>query len=113
MISDIIACLALYQFFSTIYHNTETAIDAFQTYSEADSESLDDWEPESEGGITLQCSTPSPHPTFPSRAETPEVTVQVTITTDNYQHLISKKTSLSPVRPIRLTDLTHRTSIAN
>jgi len=87
MISDILACLALYLFFRTIYNNTETAIDASQTNSEEDSDSLENWEPESEGGITLQCSTPLPPPTLPPGAEIPETIVQATLTQDNYQQL--------------------------
>jgi len=85
MILDILACLALYLFFGMIYNNTETAIDASQANSEEDSESLDDWEPGSEGGITLQCSTPSPPPTLLPLEETPETIIQLAVIPNNYQ----------------------------
>ena len=39
-----------------------------------DSDSIDDWKPESEGGITLPCSSPSP-PLGLSRPSTPETII--------------------------------------
>ena len=83
MLADILACLALYLFFKTIYDNSETASVASQDGSE-ETDSLDDWEPESEGGITLPCATPSPPPTLPPRTHTPETIVQVTLIPESY-----------------------------
>ena len=86
MISDILACLALYLLYHYLYNNSETASVASQNDPE-DSDSLDDWEPQSEGGITLPCSTPSPPPTLPPREQTPETIVQVTLIPESYHQL--------------------------
>ena len=86
MLADILACLALYFFFKTIYDNSETASVASQDDPE-ESDSLDDWEPESEGGITLPCATPSPPPTLPPWTHTPETIVQVTLIPESYNQL--------------------------
>jgi len=71
MLSDLIACLILYYLFFLLENPSETAIVA----SLPTEETLDDWEPESEGGVTLPCSTPSPPPTLPSRSSTPETII--------------------------------------
>jgi len=71
MLSDVIACLILYYIFFILENPSETAIVA----SLPTEEPLDDWEPESEGGVTLPCSTPSPPPTLPSRSSTPETII--------------------------------------
>ena len=64
MLSDLIACLILYYLFLFLQNPTETAIDASQPTEEP----FDNWEPESEGGVTLPCSTPSPPHTLRSRS---------------------------------------------
>jgi len=71
MLSDLIACLILYYLFFILENPSETAIVA----SLPTEEPLDDWEPESEGRVTLPCSTPSPPPTLPSRSSTPETII--------------------------------------
>ena len=78
MLSDLIACLILYYFFFILDKPTETAIDASQPTAEP----LYDWEPESEGGVTLPCSTPSPPPTFLSQSSTPDTIIDRTFSTD-------------------------------
>jgi len=71
MLPDLIVCLILYYLFFILENNSEIAIDASQPTEEP----LDDWEPESEGGVTLPCSTPSSPPTLPSRSSTPETII--------------------------------------
>jgi len=71
MLSDLIACLILYYLFFILENHTETAITASQPTEKL----WDDWEPESEGGVTLLCSTPSPPPTLPSRSSNPETII--------------------------------------
>jgi len=71
MLSDLIACLILSYLFFILENPSETAIVAYLPTGEP----LDDWEPESEGGVTLPCSTPSSPPTLPSRSSTPETII--------------------------------------
>jgi hypothetical protein len=58
MFSDILACLVLYYLFFILDNNPEDPISTPQTPTEEQSDLPDDWEPESEGGVTLPCSTP-------------------------------------------------------
>ena len=91
MLSDLIACLILYYLFFILENHTEIAIDE----SKPTEEPLDDWEPESEGGVTLPYSTPSPPPTLPSRSLNPETIIHQVPSIDrldqipkNYQEYI-------------------------
>ena len=83
MLSDLIACRILYYLFFILENLTEIAIDASQPTEEP----LDDWEPESEGGVTLRCSTPSPPPTLPSRSSTPETIIHQSPSIDRLDQL--------------------------
>jgi len=107
MLSNLIACLILYYLFFILETPTEIAIDASQPTEEP----LDDWEPESEGGVTLPCSTPSPPPTLPSRSSTPETIIHQSPSIDrldqlakNYQEYIDSfeqnwwNTKYGPIR---------------
>jgi hypothetical protein len=87
MFSDILACLVLYYLFFILDNNPEDPISTPQTPTEEQSDSPDDWEPESEGGVTLPCSTPSPPPTLPSRTSTPETIVQSKISLDHLDQI--------------------------
>jgi len=78
MLSDLIACLILNYLFFILEKPTETGIDASQPTEEP----LHDWEPESEGGVTLPCSTPAPPPTFLSQSSTPDTIIDQTCCTD-------------------------------
>jgi len=80
MLSDLITCLILYYLFFILENDTETAVDASQPTEEP----LDDWEPESEGGVTLPCPTPSPPPTLPSRSSTPETIIHQSPSIDRF-----------------------------
>ena len=92
MLSDLIACLILSYLFFILENPSETAIVAYLPTGEP----LDDWEPESEGGVTLPCSTPSPPPTLPSQSSTPETIIHKSPSIDrldqiakNYQGYIN------------------------
>jgi len=71
MLSDLLACLIVYYLFFILENPSETAI----VESLPTEEPLDDWEPESEGGVTLLCSTRSPPPTLLSQSSTPETII--------------------------------------
>jgi len=83
MLSDVIACVILYYLFCILENPSETATVA----SLPTEEPLDDWEPESEGGVTLLCSTPSPPPTLPSRSSTPETIIHQSPAIDRLDQL--------------------------
>ena len=59
MFADLIVCFILYYLFFILEDTTQAAVVAPEPITE-NSDHLDDWEPESEGGITLPCATPSP-----------------------------------------------------
>jgi len=61
MLADILDCFILYYLFCILEDSPPAAIVAPKPTITEDSGSLDDWEPESEGGITLPCSSHSPH----------------------------------------------------
>jgi len=73
MFADILVCFILYYLFILEDTPQATIVAPEPTITE-DSPSLDDWEPESEGGITLPCSCPSP-PLGLSRPSTPETII--------------------------------------
>jgi len=60
MLTDILACFILYYLFFILEDTQQAAIIVPEPNITKDSDSIDDWEPESEGGITLPCSSPSP-----------------------------------------------------
>ena len=70
--------IELFVFFIIFYllfiFNRQAAVVAPEPPVTAESDLLDDWEPDSEGGITLPCSTPSP-PLGLSRSSTPETII--------------------------------------
>jgi len=74
MLADIFVCFILYYLFFILGDTPQAAIVAPEPTITEDSGSLDDWEPESEGGITLPCSSPSP-PLGLSRPSTPETII--------------------------------------
>jgi len=74
MLADILVCFILYYLFFILEDTPQAAIVATEPTITEDSGSLDDWEPESEGGITLPCSSPSP-PLGLSRPSTPETMI--------------------------------------
>jgi len=74
MLADILACFILYYLFFILEDTPKAAIVAPEPTTTADSGSLDDWEPASEGGITLPCSSPS-LPLGLSRPSTPETSI--------------------------------------
>ena len=74
MLTDILVCFILYYLFFILEDTPQAAIVAPEPTITEDLDSLDDWEPESEGGITLPCSSPSP-PLGLSRPWTPETII--------------------------------------
>jgi len=60
MLTDILFCFILYYLFFIHEDTPQAATVAPEPSIMEDSDSIDDWEPESEGGITLPCSSPSP-----------------------------------------------------
>jgi len=60
MLTDILVCFILYYLFFILEDTPQAAIVAPEHTITKNSDSIDDWEPESEGGITLPCSSPSP-----------------------------------------------------
>jgi len=74
MLADILVYFILYYLFFILEDTSQAAIVAPEPTITEDSGSLDDWEPESEGGITLPCSSPSP-PLGLSRSSTPETII--------------------------------------
>ena len=60
MLTDILVCFILYYLFFILEDTPQAAIVAPEPTITKDSDSIDQWEPESEGGITLTCSSPSP-----------------------------------------------------
>jgi len=74
MLADILVCFILYYLFFILKDTPQAASIAPEPTITEDSGSLDDWEPESEGGITLPCSSPSP-PLGLSRPSTPETII--------------------------------------
>jgi len=74
MLTDILVCFILYYLFFIFEDTQQAAVVAPEPTITEDSDSLDDWEPESEGGLTLSCSSPSP-PLGLSRLSTPETII--------------------------------------
>jgi len=74
MFADILICFILYYLFFILEDTPQAAISAPEATITEDSDSIHDWEPESEGGITLPCSSPSP-PLGLSRPSTPETII--------------------------------------
>jgi len=74
MLTDIFLWFILYYLFFILEDTPQAAIGAPEPTITEDSGSLDNWEPESEGGITLPCSSPSP-PLGLSRPSTPETII--------------------------------------
>jgi len=74
MLADILACFILYYLFFILEDTPQAAFVAPEPTITEDSGSLVDWEPESEGGITLPCSSPS-LPLRLSRPSTPETII--------------------------------------
>jgi len=77
MLADILVCFILYYLFFILEKTPQAAIVAPEPTITEDSDSIDDWEPESEGGITLPCSSPSP-PLGLTRPSTPETIILLT-----------------------------------
>jgi len=59
MLTDILVCFILYYVFFILEDTPQAAIVAPEPRITEDSGSLDDWEPESEGGITFPPFSPS------------------------------------------------------
>jgi len=74
MLADILVCFILYYLFFILEDTPKAAIVAPEPTITEDSGSFEDWEPESEGGITLPCSSPSPGLGL-SRPSTPETII--------------------------------------
>ena len=74
MLTDIFVCFILYYLFFILEDSPQAATVAPEPTITGDSDSIDDWEPESEGGITLPCSSPSP-PLGLSRPSTSETII--------------------------------------
>ena len=74
MLADILICFILYYLFFILEKTPQAAIIAPEPTITEDSGSLDHWEPESERGVTLPCSSPSP-PLGLSRPATPETII--------------------------------------
>ena len=85
MLTDIFACFIFYYLFFILEDTPEAAIVAPEPTITEDSDSIDDWEPESEGGITLPCSSPSP-PLGLSRPSTPETIIPSTQVIEQVEH---------------------------
>jgi len=77
MLTDIFVCFILYYLFFIREDTPQAAIIAPKPTITEDSDSIDDWEPESDGGITLPCSSPLP-PLGLSRPSTPETIIPST-----------------------------------
>ena len=60
MFEDIFVCFILYYIFFILEDTPQAPIVAPEPTITEDSGSLDDWKPESEGGITLPCSSRLP-----------------------------------------------------
>ena len=71
MLTDILVCFILYYLFFILEETPQAAIVAPEPTITQDSGSFDDWESQSEAGITLPCSSPLP-PLGLSRPSTPE-----------------------------------------
>jgi len=100
MFADILVCFILYYLFFILEDTPQAAIIALEPTITEDSGSLDDWEPESEGGITLPCSSPSP-PLGLSRPSTPETIIlsthaigQVERTKKSFRTLLTLKNKI-------------------
>ena len=74
MLTDILVCFIRYYLFFILDDIPQAATVALEPTITEDSDSIDDWEPESEGGITLPCSSPSPQLGL-SRPTTPETII--------------------------------------
>jgi len=74
MLADLLVFFILYYLFFILEETPEAAIVAPEPTITEDSDSIDDWGPESEGVITLPCSSPSP-PLGLSRPSTPETII--------------------------------------
>jgi len=74
MWTNILICFIRYYHFFILEDTLQAAIVAPEPTITEDSGSLDDWEPESEGVITLPCSSASP-PLGLSRPSTPETII--------------------------------------
>ena len=66
--------IGLFLFYLLFIFNRQAAVVAPEPPITTESESLDNWKLDSEGGITLPCSTPSP-PLGLSRSSTPETVI--------------------------------------
>jgi len=60
MLTDILICFIFYYCFFILEDTPQAAIVTPEPTITEDSDFIHDWEPESEGGITLHCSSPSP-----------------------------------------------------
>jgi len=60
MLTDILICFILYYLFFILEDTPQAATVTPEPTITEDSDSIEDWEPESEGGLTLPCSSPSP-----------------------------------------------------
>jgi hypothetical protein len=96
MLADILVCFALYYLFFILEDNQAAGVAPESPIIE-ESAPYDDWEPDSEGGITLPCSTPSP-PLGLSRSSTPETVIplappreQINQLAQEYQDLIDSQ----------------------
>jgi hypothetical protein len=85
MLADILVCIALYYLFFILEEN-QAAVVAPESPLIESTGSPDDWEPDSEGGITLPCSTPSP-PLGLSRPSTPETVIPLVLPRDQVRQL--------------------------
>jgi hypothetical protein len=85
MLADILVCIALY-YLLFILEDNQAAVVAPESSIIESTGSPDDWEPDSEGGITLPCSTPSP-PLGLSRPSTPETVIPLIPPQDRVQQL--------------------------
>jgi len=74
MLTDILACFILYSLFCILEDTPQAPIVAPEPTITEDSDPLDDWEPESKGGISLPCSSRSP-PLGLSHPSTPETII--------------------------------------
>jgi len=85
MLTDSLVCFILYYLFLILEDTPQAAIVAPEFTITEDSDSIDDWEPESEGAITLPCSSPSP-PLDLSRPSTPETIIPSTQVIEQVEH---------------------------